>query len=53
MSFNALQSIDDLIAKRRSLAEELRFVDSAITAYNRSPRKRENDPAASPEKIAS
>lgn len=42
MDFTEFQTIDDLIAKRRALIEDLRFVDSVITSYKRAaPRRRE------------
>ena len=61
MDFNEFQTIDDLNAKRRALAEDLRFVDSVITAYSQSVitaysqrlETSENHPAASLERVAS
>jgi hypothetical protein len=35
-----VNSIDNLIAIRRELAEALRMIDESITAYNRSRRRR-------------
>src|ERR1700737_1566974 len=53
MDFNEFQTIDDLNAKRRALAEDLRFVDSVITAYSQRLETSENHPAASLERVAS
>jgi hypothetical protein len=53
MDLNEFQTIDDLNAKRHALAEDLRFVDSVITAYNQRRETSENHPAASLESVAS
>jgi hypothetical protein len=53
MDFNEFQTIDDLNAKRRALAEDLRFVDSVITAYSQRLETSEKHLAASLERVAS
>jgi hypothetical protein len=53
MDFREFQTIEDIVARRHALSDDLSFVDAVITAYGRVLDRRENPPAASLEMIAS